>query len=249
VDPILQVTSLASGYGDLRAVWDVSFAVRPGTVFALLGRNGAGKTTALRAIAGLNPIQAGSVSLNGDQINSLPAYERVRRGIGFVQEGKRIFPELSVDENLRLGAFTFRGSRAEVAGRYKRAYEMFPALASRKTRTAGLLSGGQQQMLAIAQALMPEPRVLLVDEPSAGLAPAIVGDVVKVLAALRDEGLAIVLVEQSVDLALALATEVAVLDLGRVTWEGSTTAPGASDDIRKAYMGELLAIQDAEATD
>jgi branched-chain amino acid transport system ATP-binding protein len=247
MEPILEVTNLATGYGDLRAVWDVSFRLEQGSVFALLGRNGAGKTTTLRAISGLNPVQAGDVAFEGASIKSLPPYERIRRGIGFVQEGKRIFRDQSVEDNLRMGLFTFKGSRAEVAARYEWAYETFPALATRKKRQAGLLSGGQQQMLAIAQAIMPGPRVLLVDEPSAGLAPAIVGDVVDILAKLRDEGLAIVLVEQSVDFALAIAADVAVLDIGRVTYAGSTSTPGAPDAIRSAYMGELLSIAEAES--
>jgi branched-chain amino acid transport system ATP-binding protein len=244
--PMLEVESLATGYGDLRVVWDVSLQVRSGEVFALLGRNGAGKTTTLRAIAGLNPTQHGSVKLRGESVDALQPYERVRRGLGYVQEGKRIFRELSVEDNLRLGLHTFRGNRAEIKERYERAYETFPVLASRKTRHAGLLSGGQQQMLAIAQALMPNPSVLLVDEPSAGLAPAIVGDVVTTLARLRDEGLAIVLVEQSVDFALAIAADVSVIDLGRVSYSGSTSEPGASAAIRSAYMGELLKIAQAE---
>ena len=245
-DPILEVKNLAAGYGDLRAVWDVSFSVRRASVFALLGRNGAGKTTTLRAISGLNSVQSGDVLLSGESVASLPPYKRVRLGIGSVQEGKRIFRELSVEDNLRLGLFTFAGSRAKTAERYEWAYETFPALASRRRRHAGLLSGGQQQMLAIAQALMPNPRVLLVDEPSAGLAPAIVGDVVEILARLRDQGLAIVLVEQSVDFALAIAAEVAVLDIGRITFAGSTSVAGAADAIRRAYMGEILTFAEAE---
>ncbi len=247
MEPILEVTNLATGYDDLRAVWDVSFRLEAGTVFALLGRNGAGKTTTLRAIAGLNPVQAGDVSYRGESIKSLPPYERVRRGIGFVQEGKRIFSELSVEKNLRLGLFTFTGSRAEAKERYEWAYDTFPALGERKTRMAGLLSGGQQQMLAIAQALMPNPQVLLVDEPSAGLAPAIVEDVVEILRKLRDGNLGIVLVEQSVDFALAIAANVAVLDIGRVTYSGMTDAPGAPDAIRTAYMGNLIEVAEAES--
>jgi len=246
MEPILEVTNLATGYGDLRAVWDVSFTLEAGSVFALLGRNGAGKTTTLRAISGLNPVQGGDVLLRGQSVKSLQPYERVRRGIGFVQEGKKIFPDLSVEKNLRLGLFTFRGSRSEVNERYEWAYETFPALATRKTRQAGLLSGGQQQMLAIAQALMPQPDVLLVDEPSAGLAPAIVGDVVDILRRLRDSGLGIVLVEQSVDFALAIAAKVTVLDMGRVTFAGATDTPGAPDAIRTAYMGEILELAEAE---
>lgn len=244
---VLEVRSLASGYGDLRAVWDVSFAVPRASVFALLGRNGAGKTTTLRAIIGLNPLHGGDVLLDGVSIKDVEPYDRVKRGIAFVQEGKRIFRDLSVEDNLRMGLYSFAGSRKDEAERYEYAYEMFPALGTRRQRQAGVLSGGQQQMLAIAQALMPRPKVLLVDEPSAGLAPAIVGDVVEVLRKLRDDGLAVVLVEQSIELALAIASEAAVLDLGRVMFAGPCTGENASAKIREAYMGQVLKIAAAEA--
>jgi branched-chain amino acid transport system ATP-binding protein len=234
---LLGVRNLATGYGDLRVVWDVSFSVRQGEVLALLGRNGAGKTTILRAIMGLNTVQAGHIEFDGEDLGRSPVYERVRRGIGFVQEGKRIIADMSVEENLRLGAHVRRWDRGELAKRIEWAYDVFPVLYARRTSSAGMLSGGQQQMLAIAQALMPEPRLLLVDEPSAGLAPAIVGDVLASLSRLRETGMAIILVEQSVDFALSLASNVVVVDLGHLVLSSSADTDGLREAVREAYLG------------
>ncbi|SDZ48958.1 ABC transporter ATP-binding protein [Herbiconiux ginsengi] len=234
---ILKVDSLATGYGDLRVVWDVSFSVEQGEVLALLGRNGAGKSTILRAIMGLNAVHKGSIEYDGDDLGSLPAYERVSRGLGFVQEGKRLIGDMTVDENLRLGANVKRWNRRQLAPRMEWAYDMFPVLRDRRSSLAAMLSGGQQQMLGIAQALMPEPRLLLVDEPSAGLAPAIVGDVLDTLARLQETGMSIVLVEQSVDFALSLASHVVVVDLGHLVFSSRADAPGVRAAVRDAYLG------------
>jgi branched-chain amino acid transport system ATP-binding protein len=236
---ILGVRNLATGYGDLRVVWDVSFSVAQGEVLALLGRNGAGKTTILRAIMGLNPVHSGCVELDGEDLGRSPAYRRVRRGIGFVQEGKRLIGDMTVEENLRLGAHVRRWERGELTERIEWAYDMFPVLRERRATFAAMLSGGQQQMLAIAQALMPEPRLLLVDEPSAGLAPAIVGDVLASLARLRENGMSIVLVEQSVDFALSLASDVVVVDLGHLVLSSPADAPGVRGAVREAYLGRV----------
>lgn len=238
---ILRVRNLATGYGDLRVVWDVSFSVEQGEVLALLGRNGAGKTTILRAIMGLNPVHTGQIEFDGKDLGRQPTYGRIRRGIGFVQEGKRLIGDMTVEENLHLGAHIRRYGRVELAQRLDWAYEMFSILGKRRTTLAGMLSGGQQQMLAIAQALMPEPRLLLVDEPSAGLAPAIVGDVLASLVRLRETGMSIILVEQSVDFALSLASHVVVVDLGRLVLASAADAPGVRDAVRQAYLGRVEA--------
>ena len=237
---ILSVRNLATGYGDLRVVWDVSFMVQEGEVLALLGRNGAGKTTILRAIMGVNALHAGSIEFDGTDLGRMPAYKRVKQGIGIVQEGKRLIGDMTVEENLQLGAHPRRWSRAQLADRVDWAYDMFPVLRTRRTSFAAMLSGGQQQMLAIAQALMPEPRLLLVDEPSAGLAPAIVGDVLESLARLRKTGMSIVLVEQSVDFALALASHVVVIDLGHLVLSSPADAPGVREAVRDAYLGKAI---------
>jgi branched-chain amino acid transport system ATP-binding protein len=238
---LLSVRNLATGYGDLRVVWDVSFRVETGGVTALLGRNGAGKTTILRAIMGLNPVHLGHIAFNGKDLGRLPAYERARLGIGFVQEGKRLIATMTVEENLRLGAHVRRWDRGATARRIDWAFDMFPVLRDRRTSLAAMLSGGQQQMLAIAQALMPEPRLLLVDEPSAGLAPAIVGDVLASLGRLRELGTSIVLVEQSVDFALALASHVVVVDLGHLVLSAPAGTDGLRAAVRDAYLGRVEA--------
>jgi branched-chain amino acid transport system ATP-binding protein len=238
---ILAVRDLVTGYGDLRVVWDVSFSVEQGEVLALLGRNGAGKTTILRAIMGLNTAQAGRIEFDGADLRRLRPHKRVGLGIGFVQEGKRLIGDLTVEENLRLGAQSRRWGHGELARRIDWAYEMFPVLRKRRSALAAMLSGGQQQMLAIAQALMPEPRLLLVDEPSAGLAPAIVGEVLQTLTRLRETGMSIILVEQSVDFALAVASHVVVIDLGRLVLSSPGDAAGLRDAVRLAYLGPAAA--------
>ncbi|GAA2373116.1 ABC transporter ATP-binding protein [Dactylosporangium salmoneum] len=236
----LELRQVACGYGDLRVVTDATLEVEAGSVTALLGRNGAGKTTTLRAVAGLNKITSGAATLDGTDLGPLPAYRRARAGIAYVQEGKRIFRSRTVEENLLLGTYA---GQSTARGRELMAqmYERFPLLAERRKLRAAQLSGGQQQMLAIAQALIADPRVLLLDEPSAGLAPAIVGQVLDVIRDLRTRGLAILLVEQAVEFALAAADRVVVLNLGRTVYSGQATDPGLREAIRRAYMAEELA--------
>jgi branched-chain amino acid transport system ATP-binding protein len=234
---LLEVRGLAAGYGDLRVVWDVSLTVRPGRVTALLGRNGVGKTTTLRAIAGLNRALAGEITLQGEPISGLAAHRRVRQGIAFVQEGKRIFHRRTVEENLLLGGYARgtgrRGLRADIS----RVYELFPALPARARTVAGQLSGGQQQMVAIGQALMADPTVLMLDEPSGGLAPSIVSEVMAVVSELAAHGLGVLLVEQAVAAAMSVASDITVLDMGRVALQRETGAVGDADIIRQAYFG------------
>jgi len=237
VSPMLSVRDMVTGYGDLRVVWDVSFDVYPGQVTALLGRNGAGKTTTLRAIAGLNKLNGGSVKLDGEDIAGLPAHRRIRAGLGMVQENKRVFKRRSVEVNLMLGAYGRGVSRRKLGGDLAEIYELFPALRDRAKTPAGQLSGGQQQMLAIGQAIMGKPKMLMLDEPSAGLAPAIVLEVMESVATLKKSGLGILLVEQAVEAAVGVADQVAVLDVGRVVMSGPA---GSVDDlavIRDAYFG------------
>jgi branched-chain amino acid transport system ATP-binding protein len=218
----LEVSELQVGYGDLIAVWGISLQLRPGSITALVGRNGAGKTTLLSGIAGLLPARSGRVTLGGQNITGLAPWKRVRRGLAIVQEGKRVFGDLTVRENLAIGLRGGpRGGRAaRAAGELslEALYERFPMLGERRGERAGALSGGQQQMLAIATALAARPRVLLVDEPSSGLAPVVVDQVFEQLELLKEEGLAILLVEQLVEEVLGgIADEVIVIDRGRVT--------------------------------
>ena len=221
----LEVSGLQLGYGDLTAVWDASFVVEAGRICALVGRNGAGKTTLLSGIAGLLPAKAGTVRLLGEDIGRRPTQARVRSGLTLVQEGRRIFRSLTVQENLELGTFAQRAKRSELKDVFDETYARFPALAERRRASAGALSGGQQQMLAIAQALVSRPRVLLIDEPSAGLAPVIVEEVHAAIRQLKDEGLTIVLVEQLIEDVLDnVADDVVMLEGGRVVLD----APAAS---------------------
>lgn len=238
---MLTVTGITGGYGDLRVLWDVDVAVHPGKVTAVLGRNGAGKTSLLSAVAGLLPtIDRGRVELAGRDLTTLPAYRRIRAGLALVQENKRIFHTRTVEENLLLGGYALGGRKLRSAARraaLERAYERFPLLRERRTVPAGSLSGGQQQMLAIAQALMPGPKLLMLDEPTAGLAPVIVKEVFAMVSALRDEGLSILLVEQRVEQALEIADDVAVMESGRIVASGAKADFDDGAVIREIYLG------------
>ncbi|TMA20779.1 MAG: ABC transporter ATP-binding protein [Deltaproteobacteria bacterium] len=202
-------------YGDSHALYDVSFSLQEGRVLALLGRNGAGKTTCIHSIVGFLPVRSGEIRLFGERISSLAPEAIARRGVGLVPQGRRIFPSLTVRENLVVAA-----RPASKGWDLAAVLTSFPGLAGRQNQTAGSLSGGEQQMLAIGRALMTNPRVLLLDEPSEGLAPAIVHEVGRVLGKLRASGLSILLVEQNTKLALGLADEVVTLNSGRVAYEG-----------------------------
>lgn len=239
LEPLLSVRHLATGYGDLQVVWDVSFDARPGRILALLGRNGAGKTTVLRAIAGLNRTWTGVVHFQGQDIARLPAHRRVRQGLGLVQENKRVFHRRSTEENLLLGGYTRGLRRRRLRDAVQEVYAIFPALGSSATKAAGSLSGGQQQMLAIGQALMARPSLLMMDEPSAGLAPTVVNEVLEVVASLKDRGISVVLVEQAVEAAIAVADEVVVLDVGRVVLQAAAADIDDLAVLRDAYFGRL----------
>jgi branched-chain amino acid transport system ATP-binding protein len=233
----LEVTHLATGYGDLRVIWDVSFTVHPGKLTALLGRNGAGKTTVLRAVAGLNKAQGGSITLHGDDITHLPVHRRIRAGIGLVQENKRIFRRRTIEENLLLGGYTLKARGRKLRAELDRIYQLFPVLERRAGTMAGSLSGGQQQMLAIGQALMPKPTLLMLDEPSAGLAPSIVAEVMDTVAVLKETDLGILLVEQAVEAAMGVADHVTVLDVGKVVMDGAAADIDDVSILKDAYFG------------
>ncbi|NEC26387.1 ABC transporter ATP-binding protein [Streptomyces sp. SID8111] len=225
-DVTLSAEGLRAGYGDLVAVWDTDLTVHRGGITGLLGRNGAGKSTVFRALAGLSPAQRGAVRWKGEEITHLPPYRRSALGLAVVQEGKRVFRQRTIEENLLLGGFSTRLGRRALRERARSVYARFPVLADRRHEPAGGLSGGQQQMLAIGQALMSEPEVILLDEPSAGLAPSVVAEVLDVVQQLgRDEGLGVLLIEQDVDLVAGLVDTVTVLELGRVVYHGEPSAP------------------------
>ena len=237
LEPVLSVDGIASGYGDIQVLRQVSVQVWAGRISVLLGSNGAGKTTTLRAAAGLNRVSAGSVRLLGRDVTAVPAPARVRMGLGFVMEGKRLFHRRTVEDNLLLGGYSVLRSRRALRHRAETMYERFPVLGERRRSRAGELSGGQQQMLAIAQALMAEPRVLLLDEPSAGLAPVIVLQVMAIVEELKKEGLGVLLVEQAAEEAVRIADHVTVLDVGRVVVDRPAREIEDVSVIRSAYLG------------
>jgi branched-chain amino acid transport system ATP-binding protein len=222
-------------YGDSHVLYDVSFRLAPGRVLALLGRNGAGKTTCINTMIGFLPPRDGEVRLFGEPITRLAPEAISRKGIGLVPQGRRIFPTLTVRENLAV-AQRMRGGSAK-PWTLERVFELFPRLDERQHQPAGSLSGGEQQMLAISRALMGNPRVLLMDEPSEGLAPLIVAEVGRTIARLKSEGQSIVLVEQNVKLALELADEVVILNTGRVVFAGGVEAVRADEDLVAQQLG------------
>ena len=241
-EQMLAVRNLEVVYDDVvLTLRGMSLDVGRGQIVALLGANGAGKTTLLRAVTGLLPVHRGkitkgSVELEGARIDRLDAPQIVRRGIAQVMEGRRVFAELTVDENLRAGAFT-RSSRSEVKEGYDRVYGLFPILTERRHATAGYLSGGEQQMLAIGRALMAAPRLLLLDEPSLGLAPKIVEQIRDIVVEVNRQGTSVLIVEQNAQMALAIANRGYVLETGRVVKEGAAEALRDDDDIREFYLG------------
>ncbi|GAA3239060.1 ABC transporter ATP-binding protein [Pseudonocardia petroleophila] len=241
-DIVLSVRNLEVVYNDVALVLrGISLDVPSGAVVALLGANGAGKTTLLRAVTGLLPthrgrITKGTVALDGQPITGLDAAAVVRRGMSQVMEGRRIFAELSVEDNLRAGAYT-RRSRVEVAANHARVMDLFPVLAARRRSTAGYLSGGEQQMLAIGRALMASPKVLLLDEPSLGLAPKVVEQVRDILVTINAAGTSVLLVEQNAMMALSIATTGYVLETGKVVRDGPASELLADEDIREFYLG------------
>lgn len=233
--PLLAVRGLASAYGPIEALRGIDLEVRPGELVALVGANGAGKTTFLRTLSGVQRATAGSIVFGGEDITALPADQRVRRGICQSPEGRQVFAPMSVEDNLLLGGFT--RPKDQAAGDLAKAYALFPVLKDKRGQPAGMLSGGQQQMLAIGRALMGRPRLLLLDEPSMGLAPLLVEEVFATVRALKAEGMTILLVEQNAAAALAIADRGYVLETGRVTLSGTGQQLLANDEVRAAYLG------------
>jgi len=235
--PLLRVEDLTVGYGHVGVLEHVSLEIAPGSIVALVGSNGAGKSTMLRAISGLLRLQGGRILLDGRNIAGARPDRIVEAGVLHVAEGRRLFRQQTVMDNLELGLYRASVPRDAEAQRYQRIFELFPALAERRRDRAGVLSGGQQQMLAIAQALMREPRLLMLDEPSLGLAPVLVDEVLAVIAKMRDAGTAVLLVEQMVERALEVADRGYVLQNGRLIGEGTPAELANGDLIRRAYIG------------
>ena len=232
---LLEIDNLDCNYGRIRALHGVSLTVDEGELVALIGANGAGKTTLLRCISGVQPASGGTIRFAGDDITAMAPERRVRCGIAQAPEHRQVFGPLSVTDNLLLGGYT--RSRAEVSEDMDKAFSMFPDLKQRRRQSAGTLSGGQQQMLAISRALMARPRLLLLDEPSMGLAPALVAEVFDAITALRDAGVTILLVEQNAFAALSVAKRGYVIETGRISLSDTGTALLENDAVKSAYLG------------
>jgi len=234
--PLLELDDVEVSYGSVRATHGISLAVEEGETLALVGSNGAGKSSTLKAIMGMAPVSRGRVRMNGADVTGLKPSQVVRLGVGYAPEGRRVFPLLSVLDNLRTGAFTL--PRARFSSRLEQMYTYFPRLQERAGQLCGSLSGGEQQMLAIARALMSCPRLFLVDEPSLGLAPVIVQRIGQLISEIqRAEGLAVILAEQNALWAMGLAQRTAVIDLGRIKLEGPSEVLRHNEDVRRAYLG------------
>ena len=234
---MLRVRDLVSSYGKLDVLRGISLDAAEGRITCLLGPNGAGKTTTLFTIAGILSARSGSVLLNGEDLTRLPAPKVVSRGIALVPENRLVFPRMNVEENLRAGAYARRASAAEIAADIADLYRRFPRLEARRDQFAGTLSGGEQQMLAIARGLMARPRILLMDEPSVGLAPLIVDEIFRIIQELNAEGVTILLVEQNAHMALTVAHKFYLIEGGEITFSGSPGELEEDEVIRRAYLG------------
>jgi branched-chain amino acid transport system ATP-binding protein len=234
---MLDVDQLTTGYGKVPVLHAVSLSVGTGESVALLGLNGAGKSTLLHAISGLHPIWQGTVSFAGEPVTTMPSHRRLRRGLSFVAESRELFPSLTVEQNLFAALVTQRVSRTQARERIDAATEWFPILRERRQQLAGLLSGGQQQMLAIARALVTEPKLLLLDEPSLGLAPVLVSEIYDRLREMRAAGIAMLIVEQHVHEVMNLCDRMYVMELGRITRSGRTTDLTDDAAFAQTYLG------------
>jgi branched-chain amino acid transport system ATP-binding protein len=233
---MLELRGVTAGYGAFTALWDVSLRVTAGEAVAVVGPNGAGKTTLLRVISGLIAPRTGSLTFEGTALGGRPAYEMVAHGIAHVPEGRRIFPALTVGDNLKMGAF-IPAARRRFAESLARVFALFPVLAERRAQRAGSLSGGEQQMLAIGRALMSRPKLILFDEPSMGLAPVMVLRLFDLIRRVREEGYTILVVEQNVRQVLKLVDRAYLLEVGRIKIEGRADELSEQDFVRKAYVG------------
>src|ERR1039457_4672504 len=233
---MLELKSVSAGYGSFQALFDVSLKVEAGEAVAVIGPNGAGKTTLLRVISKLMEVSGGEVSMEGVSLNTVPAHRVIELGIAHVPENRRLFPRLTVEENLRIGAYP-QAARARYAERLEFVYSLFPRMQERRAQLAGTLSGGEQQMCAIGRGLMSGPKLLLLDEPSAGLAPVIVQQVFGLGQKIRAEGYTVLIVEQNIQQVLKVVERAYLLEVGRIKARGKSADLLASEDIRRAYIG------------
>ena len=235
-EPMLKIDNIDVYYGAIHALKGISLEVKEGEIVTLIGANGAGKSTTLRTISGLLKPKTGSITFLGQNIEGVRAHEIVKKGISQGPEGRRVFAEMTVMENLDLGAFV-RKDKAGIQQDLKHVFELFPRLEERKNQSAGTLSGGEQQMLAMGRALMSRPKLLLLDEPSMGLAPLLIKEIFNIIVDINKSGTTVLLVEQNANMALSIANRAYVLETGRITLSGSAKELAASEDVRKAYLG------------
>ena len=235
-EPMLKIDDINVYYGAIHAIKGISLTVNQGEIVTLIGANGAGKSTTLRTISGLLKPKTGSITFQGQDIAGTPAHKIVGLGISQVPEGRRIFTEMTVMENLDLGAF-IRKDKDGIAADKKRVFELFPRLEERQDQVAGTLSGGEQQMLAMGRALMSRPKLLLLDEPSMGLAPLLIKEIFSIIEDINKSGTSVLLVVQNANMALSIANRAYVLETGRITLSGDAKKLAASEDVRKAYLG------------
>ncbi len=233
---MLSLANVSAGYGTFRALFDVSLEIAAGEAVGVIGPNGAGKTTLMRLISGLIPPVTGEMAFDGRSLTGLPAHRIVEQGIAHVPENRRLFPRLTIEENLRIGAF-IPAARARFAEQLAYVYDLFPRLKERRDQLAGTLSGGEQQMCAIGRALMSRPKLLLMDEPSAGLAPLVVRQVFELVRRIRGEGLTVLIVEQNIQQVLEIVDRAYLLEVGTIRLTGSSAELRDNPFIRKAYMG------------
>ena len=234
---LLEIKDLEVNYGVIKAIKGVSFDVNEGEIIALIGANGAGKTSILHTITGLIQAKKGSIVFDGKELTKTPPHKIVSMGMAHVPEGRRIFQQLSVLENLKLGAYT-RKDKSEIASTLKMVYERFPRLEERKNQVAGTLSGGEQQMLAMGRALMSKPRIILMDEPSMGLSPLLVSEIFDIIKVINESGTTVLLVEQNAKKALSIADRAYVLETGNITLSGDAKDLINDESVKKAYLGE-----------
>jgi len=233
---MLELKAVDAGYGTFQALFGVNLEVKAGEAVGVIGPNGAGKTTLMRVISGLLPLRDGVMTLEGRPVGGLPAHRMVKQGIAHVPENRRLFPRLSVEDNLRIGAF-IPEARKRFAAQLDWVYTLFPRLKDRREQLAGTLSGGEQQMCAIGRALMSKPKILLMDEPSAGLAPLVVAQVFELVQRIRAEGLTVLIVEQNVQQVLEVVDRAYLLEVGAIKLAGTAAELRSNDFIRKSYMG------------
>ncbi|MEY8428790.1 ABC transporter ATP-binding protein [Lachnospiraceae bacterium 46-15] len=234
---MLEIKNLEVYYGMIQAIKGISFEVNEGEVIALIGANGAGKTTTLHAVTGLIPAKAGEIIFDGKNVAKIPGHKIVSMGMAHVPEGRRVFAELSVYQNLKMGAYT-RKDKDEIARNLEMVYKRFPRLKERKNQMAGTLSGGEQQMLAMGRALMSQPKIILMDEPSMGLSPIFVNEIFDIIQEVSAAGTTVLLVEQNAKKALSIADRAYVLETGRITLQGDAKELMNDESVKKAYLGE-----------